>query len=259
MHACAENRIRLFHFSTCEVYGRTLPGYLKGVDIAQDDPLFTMREDDTPLIMGPIHNQRWCYAAAKQLLERLIFAYHHERGLEFTIVRPFNFLGPRMDYVAGIEGEGTPRVLACFASALLNGEPIKVVDGGHSRRSFIYIEDATELISEMLERPDTVKNQIFNIGNPNNEVTVRELAYTMRSVWAEITGDRRFEEHPVVAVDHRDFYGPGYEDCDRRVPSLEKVQRLIGWEPKTDLPSMLTTTLRYYYERFGNELPSRLL
>lgn len=118
---CARQRVWLIHFSTCEVYGRTIPSYLSPGSVEPDDKLYTLSEDTTPLIMGPIHNQRWCYAAAKQLLERYICAHHYESGLEFTIVRPFNFLGPKMDYIPGVDGEGTPRVLACFASALLRG------------------------------------------------------------------------------------------------------------------------------------------
>src|SRR5207247_8369451 len=93
---CARERTWLLHFSTCEVYGRTLASHTSPGRYS-DPSLFELDEDSTPLLMGPVHNQRWTYAAAKQLLERLIFAFSKEQSLSFTIVRPFHFFGPRMD------------------------------------------------------------------------------------------------------------------------------------------------------------------
>ncbi|KAI8012317.1 UDP-D-apiose/UDP-D-xylose synthase 1 [Camellia lanceoleosa] len=92
-------------------------------------------------IFGSIEKQRWSYACAKQLIERLVYAEGAENGLEFTIVRPFNWIGPRMDFIPGIDGpsEGVPRVLACFSNNLLRREPLKLVDGGQSQRTFVYI------------------------------------------------------------------------------------------------------------------------
>ena len=71
-----------------------------------------MIEDETALWLGPVHKERWSYACAKQLLERVIFAQGRHAGLPFTIIRPFNVIGPRMDFVDGVDGEGIPRVLA---------------------------------------------------------------------------------------------------------------------------------------------------
>ena len=76
-------------------------------------------EETTPMIMGPVSAQRWCYACAKQLVERLIYAHGTENNLKFTIVRPYNWIGPRMDYIPGVDGkdDGQPRVLASFMTA----------------------------------------------------------------------------------------------------------------------------------------------
>lgn len=105
----------------------------------------------------------------------------------------------------------------------------------------------------MLDRPELARNEIFNIGNRENEVTIAELAKVMRSVWTEITGDTAFEYHPIVSVDSNEFYGPGYEDCDRRVPDLSKLESKFGWKSQTGLRQLLTRTLQYYRERYGPE------
>jgi UDP-apiose/xylose synthase len=251
---CAKHRRWLVHFSTSEVYGRTVGSYLK--DSQYDDPdLYELREDETPLILGPIVNQRWTYACAKQLVERLVYAHHREDGMPFTVIRPLNFFGPRMDYIPGRDGDGVPRVLACFMAALLSGEPMMLVDGGQARRTILAIEEAVDAIELMLEKPDRARNQIFNIGNPDNEVTIAELAQLMRSIHAEITGDVSYASHPIVSVSASEFYGPGYEDCDRRMPDLSKAARLLGWTPKIPIDDILRHTMRDYHERYA--APSR--
>lgn len=126
---CVKHQKHLIHFSTCEVYGRTLSSY----GLPASDPVnFILDEETTPMIMGPVSAQRWCYACAKQLVERLIYAHGTENGLKFTIIRPYNWIGPRMDYVPGVDGkdDGQPRVLASFMTALMKGEPLVLVNGG---------------------------------------------------------------------------------------------------------------------------------
>ena len=83
-----------------------------------------MVEDETALFLGPVARERWTYAAAKQLLERVIWAHGRHGGLPFTIVRPFNVIGPRMDFIPGVDGEGIPRVLACFLNALMRRDAV---------------------------------------------------------------------------------------------------------------------------------------
>ena len=150
---CSENGKRLIHFSTCEVYGKTIGAFLpKDSPLRQDPAYYVLKEDTSPCIFGSIEKQRWSYACAKQLIERLVYAEGAENGLEFTIVRPFNWIGPRMDFIPGIDGpsEGVPRVLACFSNNLLRREPLKLVDGGESQRTFIYIKDAIEVATEFI-------------------------------------------------------------------------------------------------------------
>lgn len=100
---CVEYKRWLISFSTSECYGRTLSSYVGDTEYANPD-LYELKEDETPLIMGPIVNQRWTYACAKQMVERLVYAHHKEDGLPFTVVRPLNFFGPRMDYIPQRDG-----------------------------------------------------------------------------------------------------------------------------------------------------------
>ncbi|MDC0742932.1 NAD-dependent epimerase/dehydratase family protein [Polyangium mundeleinium] len=249
---CSAHRRWLISFSTSEVYGRTIASYLPANKY--DDPaLYELREDDTPLIMGPIRNQRWTYACAKQMTERLIYAHHAEHEMPFTIIRPLNFFGPKMDYIPGRDGEGVPRVLACFMTALMDGKPLQLVDGGQARRTIISIHEAIDAIMLMLERPEKAQNNIFNIGNRNNEVTMAELADAMRRTYAVITGSPRYNDHPIVHVSALDFYGTGYEDCDRRMPDTSKAERLLGWRPKRPLSEVLLETMTYYHQHYARD------
>jgi UDP-apiose/xylose synthase len=247
---CAKHRKWLVHTSTCEVYGRTLSSYIPG-DEYGDARLFEQREDETPLVMGPTINNRWSYAAAKALFERFMLAHHQESGLPFTIIRPYNWFGPKMDFIPGRDGEGIPRVLACFMTALLDRQPMQLVDGGQAYRTITYIEDAVDALEAMLENPARSKNQIFNVGNRQGEIKIADLAELMRTTYAEITGDASFESHPIEDISSEKFYGEGYEDCDRRVPNVEKARRLLGWEAKTSLRETLRITMQYYYESYG--------
>lgn len=254
---CSKHKSWLIHFSTSEVYGRTVDSYIPGTDY--DDPnLYELDEETTPLIMGPIQNQRWSYACAKQLLERFIYGHHKEKGLPFTIIRPLNFFGPRMDFIPGRDGEGVPRVLACFMAALLDNKPLQVVDGGKARRTIVSIRDAIRAIIAVLERPGQSTNQFFNIGNRDNEVTILELAEMMRDIYARVAKDRRYLNHPIENVSSLDFYGDGYEDCDRRMPKVDKARNLLGWVPEISLQDTLEETISYYYNLYGKKADQRL-
>ncbi|MBD3393011.1 MAG: NAD-dependent epimerase/dehydratase family protein, partial [Chitinivibrionales bacterium] len=218
---------------------------------------FVLSEDTSPMILGPVGAQRWSYAAAKQLLERVIYAYGFEQGLEYTIVRPFNFIGPRMDYIPGIDGSGLPRVLACFMEALMSRKPLKLVDGGRARRCFTYIDDAVDALVRMLERPDAAKGRIFNVGHPGNEVTIAGLAEKMLSIYRELCPRAAHDIPEVERVSGEAFYGAGYEDSDRRMPDITKARLLLGWEPQTDLDTALRFTMAQYIREYGADCAPR--
>jgi UDP-apiose/xylose synthase len=248
--ACARHGKRLIVYSTCEVYGRTISSYVG--DRYEEESLFLQNEDSTPSVLGPMQATRWSYASAKQLLDRYIYGMHLQENLAFTIIRPYNFFGARMDYIPDQWNPGVPRVLACFMEALMRNQPIKLVDGGVSRRSITYIDDAIEATIRILSRPDRANGQVFNIGNPENELSVRELAMKLRDIYADVTGDDSFRSHPIEDVSSEDFYGKGYEDSDRRVPDIGKAQRLLGWQPRYGLDETLRMAVEFFMEFESN-------
>lgn len=250
VETAAEHRKPLLFLSTSEIYGRT-PASLVSRPI--DDPsAWLIDAETTPLIMGPITAQRWTYATAKQLHERLIYAHHKDNGLDFAIIRPFNFFGPRMDYLPGIEGEGKPRVLAMFVGAILTGQPIRLVNGGRARRTITSIHDAVDALVAVIDRPAQALNHFYNISNPANEVSMAELAERVRTTFARVTGTAEFADHPIIDVTGQDFYGEGYEDSDRRLPTIEREMARLAWRPKRSLDQILEETVRYYWELYGN-------
>lgn len=239
--ACAARGKRLIHLSTCEVYGRTA---LDG----DGRPMAHMLEDATAMFLGPVHKERWSYAAAKQLLERVIWGHGQHAGLQFTLVRPFNVIGPRMDFIPGVDGEGIPRVLASFMHALLTGEDLMLVDGGEQRRSFVYVDEFVEALGRIVERPQSCQGEILNLGNPDNDVTIRALA---RAVVAAYRTRRPQGPPPRLrTVTAAEYYGAGYDDSVVRVPSIAKAQRLLDWYPRLPLAEMLPPIVDDYLARY---------
>jgi UDP-apiose/xylose synthase len=247
---CAESGTKLLHLSSCEVFGRTMRSWIPHHDVDLPREMDTMDEDLTPFLLGPLSSTRWSYACAKQLAERLVEAWGRERGLKWTIVRPFNFIGPGMDYLPGRDGEGVPRVLACFMKALIDREPLQLVDGGAARRTFLHISEAVEALVRILERPESTSRQVIHLGNAANETDIRGLATTMRSIWARLRNDASILELPLVSVLSEDFYGPGYDDSDRRIPGMKKAHSILGWTPILSLEETLNLTLQDYHLRY---------
>ena len=230
MERCVDTETRLIQYSTSEVYGRPTSS--------------TYKEDHSDLVMGPVSKQRWIYAASKQLLERVIHAYSLEGRLTYTVLRPFNFLGPRLDYLVPAGATGGPRVFSHFMSALLTGGPMYLVNGGHVHRSFTHIADANDAFLTLLHHPGAT-NAIFNVGNPENDTTIRGFAELMCEVYEELTGNA--PECRLVEIEGEEFYGRGYDDTTRVVPDIEKLRRL-GWEPRHDLRTAVTDAMRYYLD-----------
>ncbi|HPU29774.1 MAG TPA: bifunctional UDP-4-keto-pentose/UDP-xylose synthase [Syntrophorhabdaceae bacterium] len=234
---CVKYNKRLLFPSTSEVYGMC------------NDPEFN--EDESPLVLGPIRKQRWIYSASKQLLDRVIWAYGFQHGLRFTLFRPFNWIGPKLDELTSDpEKEGSSRVVTQFISSLLLGEPIRLVDGGNQKRCFTYIDDGIDCLMKIIEdKNNNCNGEIFNIGNPNNEATVKELAHKLKKIFKEHPSTKNIKkESEIIEVFSREFYGEGYQDINRRVPSIKKAEKLLGWKPKVDLDTALKKTLEYYLE-----------
>lgn len=208
---------RLVFPSTSEVYGFGEPPF---------------DEHTSSLVYGPISRQRWIYAASKQLLDRVIWAHGDRDQLDFTLFRPFNFVGPGLD---GPEqaARGIARVVPQMVYDALAGRPLKLVDGGEQRRCFTDIEDGIDALMAILRHPGSAcRGQIFNIGNPDGERSIRELA----DLVLDVSGARV----PIIEVTGERFYGVGYQDIDRRVPRIDRIQHALGWRPRRTLRSTVT-------------------
>jgi UDP-4-amino-4-deoxy-L-arabinose formyltransferase/UDP-glucuronic acid dehydrogenase (UDP-4-keto-hexauronic acid decarboxylating) len=226
---CALWGRRIVFPSTSEVYGKC------------DEATFD--EDTSSLVLGPIAKQRWIYACSKQLLDRVIWAYGQERAFDFTLFRPFNWIGPRLDDLHTAK-EGSSRVVTQFIANLRAGEPIRLVDGGQQRRCFTWIDDGIEALLRILANEEGRCNgQIFNIGNPDNECSMRELAETLQRLWLRHVGTNPSRRSPLIDTPAAEFYGAGYEDIHARRPSITKAVERLGWVPRVGLEEALERTL----------------
>ncbi len=199
--------------STSEVYG-------KGVRVP-------FREEDDRL-MGPTTKSRWAYAESKAVDEFLGLAHYHQFGLPVVIMRFFNTVGPRQ---TGRYGMVVPR----FVRAALVGEPLCVYGDGSQSRCFADVADVTRAIVQLADHPGAV-GEVFNIG-ATEEVTIRQLAERV----VRLTGSRS----EIVQVPYEEAYAPGFEDMQRRVPSIEKVAALIGYAPRYGLDDTLRRVMEY--------------
>jgi nucleoside-diphosphate-sugar epimerase len=234
-------RKRLVFPSTSEVYGL--------VDDAEFD------EYTTNLVLGPIPKQRWIYSNIKQLLDRLIWAYGEKEGLDFSLFRPFNFVGPKLDDINDPK-EGSSRVVTQFLHNIIQGKTIKLVDGGSQRRCFTFIEDGVECIMRIIEnRNGAASGRIFNIGNPAMNFSIKELAEILVELAQTYPGYGNLADRvKIESVSSAEYYGQAYQDVTYRVPKIVEARQHLGWEPKTDLRTMLRLTLDYHLANQDYEL-----
>lgn len=226
--------------STSEVYGMC--------------PDSEFDEDTSPLVYGPISKQRWIYSASKQLLDRVIWALGGAQGLRFTLFRPFNWYGPHLDNIDAPK-EGSSRVLTQFLHNILYGVTIKLVDGGTQRRCFTYIEDGIDGLMKILENEGgRADGQIFNLGNPEADLSIQELAGRLIAAVGRYPRFAKLAKRAkVVTVSSEEYYGSGYQDITTRVPSIRKASDVLGWEPRTDFDTGLRKTLDFYLK--GRKAP----
>jgi nucleoside-diphosphate-sugar epimerase len=230
---CVRYQKRIVFPSTSEVYGMC--------------PDKEFDEDTSHLVYGPIQKQRWIYSTSKQLLDRVIYAYGQAGKLQFTLFRPFNWIGPYLDDIDSPK-EGSSRVLTQFLHNILYNGPIKLVDGGTQRRCFTYLDDGIDCLMKILfNEGGRADGQIFNIGNPHNDYSVKELAEMLTEAVSARPGYESIAERSqIVYVNSDAYYGKGYQDIMTRTPSIKRAASLLGWRPKIDMKEALRLTLDFY-------------
>ncbi|OQP34780.1 bifunctional UDP-4-amino-4-deoxy-L-arabinose formyltransferase/UDP-glucuronic acid oxidase ArnA [Pantoea latae] len=230
---CVKYKKRIIFPSTSEVYGMCTDAHFD--------------EDHSNLVVGPINKQRWIYSVSKQLLDRVIWAYGEKEGLRFTLFRPFNWMGPRLDNLNAAR-IGSSRAITQLILNLVEGSPIKLIDGGAQKRCFTDIRDGIEALFRIIEnKNNNCDGQIVNIGNPDNEASIKELAERLLA---------SFERHPLRdrfppfagfrEVESSSYYGKGYQDVEHRKPSIKNARRLLAWTPTVEMDTTIDNTLDFF-------------
>jgi nucleoside-diphosphate-sugar epimerase len=193
-------------------------------------------------VLGPIRNHRWIYSCSKQLLDRVIWALG-DQGLDFTIFRPFNWFGFDQDD-SRCSSAGSSRVIPQFIGHLMRSESIALVDGGHQKRTFTFIDDGIDALMRILEnRNGIASKKIINIGNPANFFSIRELADLLIEELRAIPGCAHLGARASICeTSGMTYYGRGYEDVKNRRPRIDNALEL-GWKPQIGMREGLRAIL----------------
>ena len=204
--AAAAHKLPVILASTSEVYGKStqIPFH-----------------EDADISLGPTHRSRWAYACSKALDEWLAFAYAAEKGVDVTIVRFFNTVGPRQTGQYGM-------VLPTFVGQALRGEPITVFGDGEQRRCFCHVSDTVEAL--LLLADGQSSERVINVGN-NEEVSMLDLAKRVKAATSS--------DSVIELIPYDEAYAEGFEDMMRRVPDLARLKEMTGFSPGRDLTTII--------------------
>ncbi len=233
IRAAVEYKKRLIFPSTSEVYGMC------------GDEAFDPYESN--LVYGPINKPRWIYACSKQMMDRVIAAYGQQQGFDYTLFRPFNWIGSGLDSINSNK-EGSSRVLTQFLGHIVRGETIKLVDGGKQKRSFTHIDDGIDALMAIIENKNGIATgKIYNIGNPANNFSVKELANDMLALAAKYPEySESAKKVKLIEVTANEYYGSGYQDVQNRVPKIDNTCEELGWKPKITMKDALERIFESY-------------
>ena len=209
----AKKRKRVLVASTSEVYGKRLE-----IPFSETDDL----------VLGPTSKGRWSYACSKAIDEFLALAYWKEKQVPTVIARLFNTVGPKQTGRYGM-------VVPTFVQQALRGEDITVYGDGSQSRCFTHVDDVVQVLMGLVAHPEAV-GRVYNIGS-NREITILELAQSIKTLTAS--------ESRIVIVPYDEAYEEGFEDMMRRVPDISRIEKLLGYAPKTDLDTILSSVIAY--------------
>lgn len=199
--------------STSEIYGKS-----------ENTPF---KEDDDS-ILGPTIKNRWSYACSKLIDEFSALAYFHEFHLPIIIVRFFNTVGPRQ---TGRYGMVIPRMVG----QALKNQPITVYGTGQQRRCFCHVTDVIKALLKLSNEDGAIGN-IFNVGS-TEEISIIDLAEKIKTLTQS--------NSQIVYISYDKAYEQGFEDIKRRVPSIDKINQLIGFEPKITLEETIKDIIEF--------------
>ena len=208
---------RVLIASTSEVYG----------DHREETPL----EETARRIYGPTTQRRWAYADSKAMDEFLALAHFSEHGLDCTIARLFNTVGPRQSGQYGM-------VIPTFVQRALDGRPLEIHGDGDQTRCFCHVQDTVRALRGLMD--DAVSGEIFNVG-ATNRISISALAERV----IELTGS----SSSVAHIPYSEVYEHGIEDMLHRIPSTDKIRAAIGWEPKRSLGDILADVIAFEQAR----------
>jgi UDP-glucose 4-epimerase len=211
---CVEHDVRILFTSTSEVYGR--------------NPAVPWAEDGDR-VLGATSVDRWSYASSKAVCEHMLFGMWRKTGLPFSTVRFFNVYGPRQTPIY---------VVSQTVHRALNGERPDLYDGGGQTRCLTYVEDAIEGVIRAATMPEAI-GEVFNIGNSTESTMAEVVAMTLEAAGSDLK---------PIPVDTREKYGAVYEDIGRRVPAVEKAERLLGWKATTPAKEGIAKTVAWARE-----------
>ncbi len=221
---CARFRKRVLIPSTSEVYGKSTQ---------------VPFSEDNDILKGSTSKHRWAYACAKELDEFLALAHWKETRLPVVVVRLFNTVGPRQTGQYGM-------VVPNFVKSAVRNEPVIVHGDGGQSRCFGHVLDVVEGLTKVIESPECF-GQVINIGNAE-EITIKQLAEKAIA----LTGSKS----EIRYIPYEEAYGEGFEDMRRRVPSLEKAKRLVGYEPTRTLDEIIHDVAKQFQDELKAETAS---
>jgi UDP-glucose 4-epimerase len=213
LNAAANHKKRILIASTSEIYGK--------------NPKQPLNETDDRVVGSP-QKIRWSYSDAKAIEEAMAFSLNQEKGLKVTTARLFNTVGPRQSAHYGM-------VVPRFVRSALKNEPISIYGDGTQSRVFCHIDDAIEALLALVGTDKTV-NEVYNVGG-TSEVTIKELADNVIKETSSLSS--------IEYIAYEKAYAPGFEDMQRRVPDISKINTELNWSPKKNLSEIIADVAKH--------------
>ncbi len=201
--------------STSEIYGKSSHVPFK---------------EDADRLLGPTTKSRWSYSTSKAVDEFLGLAYYKQKGLQVTIFRLFNTVGPKQESRYGM-------VIPRLIDQSIQQKPLTIYGDGNQTRCFCDVEDVVSAIIA-LSKSNKAVGEVFNIGS-SEEISILDLAKKILQI-AKKNKVEILSDNQIKFIPYDKAYEVGFEDMLRRVPDVTKIKRLIGWEPEITLDQTLS-------------------